>query len=176
MPDSGRDSPVMALREAARRVLDCGVGNLNGDRYRRRVEAFDALDDALDALATPDDTEGPRKDAPWAEQVIQRWAPDERSRAIEARARELAGPSHRVGAIPARFWREAIEAEAATAARSDGIDVEMLINAVIAISDVNGWNIYDTASGGVVWVDRHRFATSLAAEYARRRSGEDEQA
>ena len=36
------------LRLAAQAVLDCGVGNLSGDKYRARVEAFDALDDALE--------------------------------------------------------------------------------------------------------------------------------
>ena len=52
-----------------------------------------------------------RLDETWAEQVIDRWAPDERSRAIEAEARRLAGANHVRGAIPARFWREAIARE-----------------------------------------------------------------
>jgi hypothetical protein len=38
------------LAEAARAVLACGVGNLSPPRYAARVEAFDGLDDALDAL------------------------------------------------------------------------------------------------------------------------------
>jgi len=46
------------LRETARSVLDCGVGNLSGDRYRRRVAAFDALDDALEAALAHDRPSG----------------------------------------------------------------------------------------------------------------------
>lgn len=43
-------TPSDRLRDAAQAVLDCGVGNLSGDKYRRRVEAFDELDDALDEI------------------------------------------------------------------------------------------------------------------------------
>ena len=49
----------------------------------------------------------------WAELTIKDWSPDLISAEIEARARELSG--HSTGAIPARFWREAIvERHAAT--------------------------------------------------------------
>ena len=43
------ESEVAALKAAAQAVLDCGVGNLSGEKYHRRVEAFDALADALEA-------------------------------------------------------------------------------------------------------------------------------
>lgn len=43
-----RDARIRELEAAARAVLACGVGNLSGEKYRRRVDAFDALDDVLD--------------------------------------------------------------------------------------------------------------------------------
>lgn len=52
--DNIEEEAVADLVRAARAVLACGVGNLSGEKYRQRVEAFDALDDVLDA------TEGAR--------------------------------------------------------------------------------------------------------------------
>ena len=43
-----RDADPTSVRVAAEAVLACGVGNLSGPKYRARVAAFDALDDAVE--------------------------------------------------------------------------------------------------------------------------------
>jgi hypothetical protein len=45
LDDGGLDE----LRAAARLVIAAGVSNRSGDKYRVKVAAFDALDDALEA-------------------------------------------------------------------------------------------------------------------------------
>jgi len=97
------DQEVRRLREA----LDTVSGYVltaswptGSPMEQHRQEAITALDAALSPEADH---------AAWAERVIDRWAPDTTSRVVEAEARALAGASHVHGAIPARFWREAIE-------------------------------------------------------------------
>jgi hypothetical protein len=96
--------------EAARRVTDYFDDDYD-DRARAEGEAATVLiqetrragiaegSPTRAALASEPPT--PSLDTAWAEQVIARWAPDDRARAIEERARGLAGSAHVHGAIPA---------------------------------------------------------------------------